>query len=153
MRSSWAPFIGGKAGVPPPSLGVIPFPSENNLLESPHAPSIVFRFAGKQGNLLPTCDSSQNDKRFSPGNDFFGEWRIRRFVGQVLIAGKKPQKRSSFFSSMISNGSNQYRISGFNLGQDRTLGYRRWNIQLDLPIYGSQGLQVKWQNNSNHGKV
>ena len=72
--------------------------------------------------------------------DFYAKvfgWRmrqrgVRRFVGQVLLAGEEAQHRPALAGDVVADRSAQHRIAGFQRLEDRAL--RDWCLDGELHL-------------------
>src|SRR5207253_1986746 len=85
--------------------------------------------------------------------DCIGYRRILGFMRQIFLAGEESHKGSPLLGDMIPNGPLKRRVAGFKGVENRTLRYRRWNIQLHVAIYSRDGSQMSRHHYQNHASV
>src|ERR1700676_3146412 len=74
-------------------------------------------------------DGSYYQKGLRPGYHPFGQRSIRRFVRQILLAGKKSHKRAPLLVDLIAQRSAQHRIASLQRVEDRALRHRTLDIE------------------------
>src|SRR6267378_2360565 len=144
-------------------------PQQRDLgLQQPDWLSTFLSFLNKRGLLadvsvfwqksvalppLPTRNRSHNQQWFLPRNHLLRQRRINRLVRKVLLARKKSQKWPPLLRYVVTNGAPQHRVTRLQRIHHRTLRNRPLNIHLHLAAHVRQPLQVRRQQNSNHGSV
>jgi hypothetical protein len=75
-------------------------------------------------------------------------------VGQILLAGEKPDERPTLLRDVISNCAEQHRVVGLERIEDRTL---RWRLvsdfEFDLTAHSSQRSEMRREHDADHGSV
>ena len=74
-------------------------------------------------------------------------------MGHVLLAGKESYKRPALLGDMIADRPAEHRIPCFERVENRTLCYRSVDLKLNLAFNVSQGSQMEWQHDADHGSV
>src|SRR6185436_16124091 len=107
--------------------------------------SILFRSAAG--------DRSDDEKRLVSTRDRVGQRGIRRLVRQVLLAGEEPQERAALPGRMVADRPSQHRVAGLERIQDRALGHRTLDLELDVSVDAGQRPQMRRQRDADHGRV
>ena len=99
---------------------------------------------------LSAGNGSDNQERFFPRGNRFGQRRVGRFVGPVLLAGEEAQERAPLLRPMIADGAAQHGIASLQCVEDGAL--RDWAVDFERYFAAdvSQGSQVLRKFDSNH---
>ena len=97
------------------------------------------RFLTFQLSNLPTFhltsrDSADDQERLRARRDRVGQRGVRKFVGQILRAGKEPDERSALLRDVVADRPAQHRIAGLERIEDRALRRRPFDVELHLPV-------------------
>src|SRR6266851_91153 len=84
---------------------------------------------------LAARNRPDDDKRLFPGRDRVGQWRVRRLMGQIFLAGEEPQERPALLRDLVADRPAQHRIVRFERVDNRTLRDRALDIDLDFAGY------------------
>ena len=71
--------------------------------------------------MSSACNCTYDAEGFCPGGNGIGYRRVGRLVGQVLLAGEKPDEWSTLLRDVISDCAAQHRIVGLERIKDRSL--------------------------------
>lgn len=81
---------------------------------------------------LSAGDGGNHNEGLFAGGDCLGQGRIRPFMRQVFLAGKKSQERTALERHVITYRPAQHGISAFQRIQHRALRYGRGDFKLHL---------------------
>src|SRR5437016_4667764 len=81
---------------------------------------------------LSARNRPDDEKRLRPRRDRAGQGSVRRFVGQVLLAGEEPDERPALVRDVVADRAAQHRIAGLQRVEDRTLCDRASDIERHL---------------------
>jgi len=101
---------------------------------------------------LTPGNCSYDQERFGSGRDRIGQRGIRRFVGQVLLAGEESHEGAALVRDMIADCTAKHWIACFERVQNRTLRDRAWYVQLHFAIVLGERSQMRREQHSNHIK-
>jgi len=93
-------------------------------------------------NSLTSGNGSQDEKWLGPRGHCIGQWRVRRFMGDILFAGEEPQKRPTLLRDLVAYGAAQHRKAGFERVEDRALSGLTLDLQLHIAAYMRQCPQM-----------
>jgi len=102
---------------------------------------------------LATGYSPYDQKGLGPGRDRFGQWGVRRLMGQILLAGEEPQERSALLGDLVAYRSAQHRIASLERVEDRALRHLTFDLELYLAADVRQRPQMIRKHHSDHGNV
>lgn len=102
---------------------------------------------------LTACDCSNNQKRFAPVHHRIGQGRVRRLVGEVLLACEKPQEGAAFFSDVVANRAAQHRIARFKRGEYCALGTQSLTLEFRFTFKVRQCPEMVRKHNPDHRNV
>jgi transglutaminase-like putative cysteine protease len=68
--------------------------------------------------FLSAGNGSYDQKWLHPGRDCVGQLRVRRFMGEILRAGEKPQEWAALLRDVIADRAPQHGIASFQYVQD-----------------------------------
>ncbi len=102
---------------------------------------------------LPAGDGSDDEKRFLPRDDRRGQRGIRGLEGKVFLAGEETQEWPALLSDMIADRSAQHGKTFLERVENGTLGDRPFNIELNLSGDMRQCAQMKWEHDTDHGRI
>jgi hypothetical protein len=76
-------------------------------------------------------------------------------MGQILPAGKEPDKRSALVYHLVTNCPPQHRVTGFERLEDGVLRDLTLHLQVHLTVDTCKCPQMGWKDNSNraHGNA
>ena len=94
-----------------------------------------------------------DQKRLSPGRDRFGQWGVRRLMGQILLAGEEPQERPALLGDLVADRPAQHGIAGLERVEDRALRHLTFDVELHLAADARQHPQMIRKHHSDHGSV
>jgi hypothetical protein len=89
----------------------------------------------------------------SPRRDGIGKRGVRRLEGRIPLAGEEPQEWSPLLRDMVTDCATQHRILTLERVDDRALGDRGRNLQLNLAVNARQPPQMGRQYYPNHDSV
>ncbi len=96
---------------------------------------------------------SHDEERLGPGRDCVGQRGIRRFVGQIPLAGEEPHERSALLRDVVADRPAQHRIPGLERVEDRALRDLTLDVERYLAMDVCQRPQMSWEHNTDHGSV
>jgi hypothetical protein len=99
---------------------------------------------------LAACDCAEHDQRLTASDDGFGQFQVRRLMGQVLFAGKETQEGAAFFCYVIANGTAEHRVTIFERIEGGPQSYRGWNVKLDLAPHVGEVAEMERKHDANH---
>src|SRR2546426_1701400 len=94
-----------------------------------------------------------DQKRLRANRDRVGQRGIRRFVGQILLAGEDPHKRAALLRDVIADRPAQHRIAGLERVEDRALRGLTLDVERHLAVDVRQRPQMCRKHDSDHGSV
>jgi hypothetical protein len=100
--------------------------------------------------MLSASNGPDNDKRLLPGHNGVGEWRVGRFVGQILLAREKAQKWAALLCDMVADCASEHRISPFKRVQHRALRYWDGHFECHFTADLGQISQMKGKDDADH---
>ena len=71
---------------------------------------------------LAAGNGPHDQKGFCPCCDGVGQERIRRLMGQILLAGEEPQERSALPGDMVADRPAQHRVASLERVEGRGAG-------------------------------
>ncbi|HSS10500.1 MAG TPA: hypothetical protein VLL25_11480 [Acidimicrobiales bacterium] len=83
---------------------------------------------------LTAGHGAHDDEWFGASSDGGGQGSVRRFVGQIFLAGKEPHERSTLFRRVVADRPAQYRIAGLELVKDRALSGYTFDVELYFAV-------------------
>ncbi len=98
-------------------------------------------------------DRPHDQKGLGPRRDRVGQGGIRRFVGQILRAGKKPYERPALLRNLVAHRPPQHGIAGLERVEDRALRGLTPNMELHLTRNPRERSQVCREDDPDHGSV
>ena len=110
-------------------------------------------FAKRVGDGLTASNRPNHDKRLSARSNRLRQRRIRRFMGQILLASEKPQERPALQRDVVADRPAQHRIAALKRIQHRALCHRPLDLKLYVTANTGQRSQMMWEQDSNHGSV
>src|SRR5713226_3049089 len=78
---------------------------------------------------------------------------VGQLVGQILLTGEEPDKRSALLRDLIADRTAQHRIAGLEGVEHRALGRLTLHLQLHLADHLRQFSQMCREHDANHGSV
>ena len=87
---------------------------------------------------LAARDRAHDHKRRGSRRDRFWQRRIRRFVGEILLAGKESHERATLLGHVVANGSAQHWITRLQSIEHRALRDPTRDLQFYLPFDARQ---------------
>jgi hypothetical protein len=97
-----------------------------------------------------TRHGADDDERLGPGRHGFGQGRVRRHVGKVVLAGKEAHERSTLLSGGVAERPSQRRISGFECIDHGSLRDQPADVELHFPVHMCKCPQVRWEYDPDH---
>src|SRR6202158_2873817 len=82
----------------------------------------------QEGRELTAGDGSDDEERFGPCRHRLGQRRIRRFVGEILLAGVEPDEGATLVRDLVADRAAQHRIAGLDRIDYRLLGGRTGDV-------------------------
>ena len=76
---------------------------------------------GQRSSTLTACNRTDDQKRFRPLRNSFGQRSVRQLVRQILFTREEPQERSALRGVLIANRPAQHRIGILECIQDAAL--------------------------------
>src|SRR5881409_2987783 len=103
---------------------------------------------------LAAGHGTHDQKRLCAHRDRVGQRRIRRFVGQILLAGEDPHERSALLRDVVADRPAQHRIPGLERVEDRALRGPTLDVELHLAVDVRERPQVGREHDADdHGSV
>src|SRR2546427_909694 len=102
---------------------------------------------------LAAGHGTHDQKRLCAHRDRVGQRGIRRFVGQILLAGEDPHERSASLRDVIADRAAQHRIAGLERVEDRALRDLTLDVELHLAVDVRQLSQMCREHDADHGRV
>ena len=102
---------------------------------------------------LPACHRPDDVEGLRSSRDSVGKWRVRRFVGQVLIAGEEPDERPTPVRTVVTDRAAQHWIAGLESVEDRSLRRRPLDVEAYLARDLRERAQMRWQDDADHESV
>src|SRR5213080_404519 len=102
---------------------------------------------------LAAGHGTHDQKRLCAHRDRVGQRGIRRFVGQILLAGEDPHERSALLREVVADRPAQHRIAGLERVEDRALRDPTLDIELHLAVDVRQLPQMCREHHADHGSV
>jgi hypothetical protein len=99
---------------------------------------------------LTAGDGADDKEGFLSGGDSLRQRGIRRFMGEVSLAGEESDKRPALLSTVIADRPAQHGITRLQRVEDGTLCHRSGDLELYLLVDAGQRTQVKWNDDSDH---
>src|SRR4051812_46185452 len=120
--------------------------------------STTARDRGSSGPILMDSISPPRNRpdyveRFLAAGDGVGQRRIRRVVGEVLLAGEEAQEGAALLGDVVADRPPQHRIAGFERVEDGALGHGSLDLELDVSIDAGEDPQMRRQHDADHGRV
>src|SRR5438876_3864835 len=94
-----------------------------------------------------------DQKGLGARRDRVGQRGVRRFVGQILLAGEEPHERPAPLRDVVADGPAQHRIAGLERVEDRALRDRTFDVDLHLALDARQLPQMWREYDADHGSV
>jgi hypothetical protein len=89
-----------------------------------------------------TRDGGEDYEGFFPGSDFVGQRSVGRFVGEILLANEKAQEGTALQGDVVTDGSTQHGVAGFEGVEDGPLRDWSGDFEFNLARDVGQGAQV-----------
>ncbi len=102
---------------------------------------------------LPAGNGPHDQKRLLPRSNFVGQQGVWQFMGQILLAGEKPQERPALLRDVVADRSTQHRITGLERVEDRAQRGPTLDFELHLSADVRERPQMWWEYDSDHGSV
>src|SRR6266849_2790050 len=96
---------------------------------------------------------THNQKRLRANRDRVGQRGIRRFVGQIPLAGEDPHERAALLRDVVADRPAQHRIGGLERVENRALRDRTPNVEFHLALDARQRPKMRREHDSDHGSV
>jgi len=103
--------------------------------------------------VLAAGDRADDEERFCAGRDFFWERRVRRVVGEILLAGVEADEVAALAGGVVADGAAEHGVAGFQGVEDGAQRDGWGNVELDLAGDAGEGFQVVGDNDADHGAV
>jgi len=103
--------------------------------------------------ILSSGDGSDDEKGFFTGSDCVWQRGVRRFVGYVFRAGKKPQVRPALLRDVVADRSQQHGVSGLERVEDGALRDLTLDVKVHVAADARQRPQMRREHDSNQGSV
>jgi hypothetical protein len=103
--------------------------------------------------ILTAGDRAYNKKRLRARCHRFGQGSIRRFMREILLAGKESYERPALMRNLIADGAAQHRITRLQRIEHGALRGRAMHIDLHLDFGVRQCSQMARQHHAYHGSV
>src|SRR2546426_4285281 len=94
-----------------------------------------------------------DQKRLRANRDRVGQRGIRRFVGQIPLAGEDPHERSALLRHVVADRPAQHRIARLERVEDRALRGPTLDVELHLAVDVRERPQMCRKHDSDHGSV
>jgi hypothetical protein len=91
---------------------------------------------------LPAGNRPDDEEGLCPRRDRFGQRRIWRFMGEILLAGEEPQKRSALLRDVFADRAAQHWIAGLQRVENRALRGRALDLELHFAANARQSSQM-----------
>src|SRR5690348_9836602 len=96
----------------------------------------------------------EDDERLMAGYNAIGERRVRRLVGEVLLAGVEADEWPPLPALAIPDSAHEHGVLGLDRVEDRPLGHHRArHVQRNLAGDLGQVLQVGREYHPDHGNT
>jgi hypothetical protein len=102
---------------------------------------------------LAAGNGPYDDKGLCPRRDRVGQRGVRRFMGQILLAGEEAQERPALLRDVVADCTAQHRIAGLKRVEHRALRGLTLDVELDLASDVRQRPQMWRQYDSDHDRV
>jgi len=102
---------------------------------------------------LAAGNGSNDQKRLLPGRDLVWQGGIRRFMGQILLAGEEAQEWPALLRDMVPDGASKHGIASLERVKNRTLRGWTLDVELHFAVDARQRPQMCRQLNADHGNV
>ena len=93
---------------------------------------------------------SYDQKRLSPRYDGCGQGGIRRFVGEVLLAGEEPYKGPALSGDVIAERAAECWIGGLERVEEGSLRGLPFDMKFNLSVHTRQYAQMSWECDADH---
>jgi hypothetical protein len=91
-----------------------------------------------------------NEKRFGPARDGVWHRRVRKLVGQVLLAREEPDERAASLGHVVADRSAKHREALFQCGKDRPLRDLTGKVERHLAVDLCQRSQMGRKDDADH---
>jgi len=98
------------------------------------------------------CHRTDDEEGLDPRGHVVGQWGVGWFVRQIFFVGEEPHEGSALLV-VRSDRAPEHRVRRLQRVQQRALGCRRADVELHLPRYVREHLQVGGQHDADHGNV
>ena len=102
---------------------------------------------------LTACYRSHDQKRFDSPRNCVRQGGVRWFMGQILLAGEEPHKRSALLRDVVANRAAQHWVATLERIQYRALSNLSLHLKADLAVDVCQRPQMYGNYDSDHGSV
>src|SRR6059036_509647 len=102
---------------------------------------------------LAAGHGTHDQKRLCAHRDRVGQRGIRRFVGQILLAGEEAHERPAPLRDVVADRPAQHRIAGLERVEDRALRDPTLDVELHLAVDVRQLPQMCREHHADHGSV
>ena len=92
------------------------------------------RWCGTRTAPSAAGDGSDDEQRLGARRDRGGQRRVRRVVGQILLAGEEPHERPALLRDVIADRAAQHRIAGLERVEHRALRRPAVDVELHLAV-------------------
>src|SRR5262245_34683329 len=103
--------------------------------------------------VLAARHRTDDQEGLLPGRHGVGQWRVGRFLGQVLLAGEEPDERPAPLRHVITDRPAQHRVARLERVEDRTLRDATIDVERHLAVDARQLAQMRRENDPDHGSV
>src|SRR2546426_5700681 len=104
-------------------------------------------------SLLAAGHGPHDEKRLGPVRDRVGQRGIRRFVGQILLAGEEPHERPALVRDVVADRPAQHRVAGLERVEDRALRGLTLDVELHLAVDARERPQMRREHDAEHRSV
>jgi hypothetical protein len=102
---------------------------------------------------LTAGNSSDNQKGLHLRQHRLGQRRVRRVMGEILLAREEPHVRPALLRHVIADRPAQHRIARLKSVEDRALRHLALDLELHLAADVRQRSQMCREHDSDHGSV
>src|SRR5438093_1561181 len=99
---------------------------------------------------LAAGHGTHDQKRLCAHRDRVGQRGIRRFVGQILLAGEDPHERSALLRDVVADRPAQHRIASLERVDNRALRDPTVDVELHLAVDLRELAQMCRERDSDH---
>jgi hypothetical protein len=118
---------------------------------SSRGPRPTSRKIGRQA--LAPCHCPDDEERLGSLRDRVWQRGVRRFLGQILVAGEEPHERPALVRDVVADGAAQHRVPGFERVEHLPLGGLALDVEAHLALDAREHPEMGREHDSDHGSV